>query len=237
MKNPLIILLFLLAYTSSLTAATESNNQPIRMDDSTDVLEVRLDKTQVTLPCPKGCKSRSGECPYLTPIRIHAVIVGAKTEFAGFRYSVSQGRIIGAGSDVEWDLSAATQGTYKLVVKANRGMSKTVYLKVVECPDCICDYFCPSIQVMGPNRTVEAGETLVFTASISGGPDQIVYRWKVSGGKIISGQGTPSVEVKTKRKKIAGKVTATIEIKNHELLVHYCTQTAAESAIVQPSKP
>jgi hypothetical protein len=67
----------------------------------------------------------------------------------------------------------------------------------IGCGLCIC----PTISVDGKQLLDEplTSETkLVFTANVAGGSqdEPIKYHWTVDGGQIISGQGTPSIEVK-----------------------------------------
>jgi len=210
---------------------------PLTNPKGSDSLEVTLDSTHITLPCPPGCQSKSGDCPIVRPIKVHATVSDPNSGSAQFTYKVSGGTILGSGDDVQWDLSNVHEGIYQLTVKTKSGMRKSVQVKVNACPDCLCDYFCPSISVSGPSTVIEAGSIAVFTANVQGGPESPIYKWKVSGGKIVSGQGTPSIEVKTKHENIAREVTASLEIKGRELLLHDCTRVASGSAIVQPIKP
>ena len=55
---------------------------------------------------------------------------------------------------------------------------------------------CPTISVSCPNDFKD-GEPLTFTATVSGGNQNVVpiYDWTVSVGKIIQGQGSPSIKV------------------------------------------
>jgi hypothetical protein len=55
---------------------------------------------------------------------------------------------------------------------------------------------CPTISVSCPDDFKD-GEPLTFTAKVSGGNQNVVpiYDWTVSVGKIIQGQGSPSIKV------------------------------------------
>ncbi len=55
---------------------------------------------------------------------------------------------------------------------------------------------CPTVSVTCPDGVV-IGETLTFTATVSGDDQKIVptYNWTVSAGSITSGQGTPTIQV------------------------------------------
>jgi hypothetical protein len=58
---------------------------------------------------------------------------------------------------------------------------------------------CPTIWIEGPTTEVEAGTSTVFTARLTGlsATTQPKFRWKLSAGTIMSGQGTASITVDT----------------------------------------
>jgi hypothetical protein len=58
---------------------------------------------------------------------------------------------------------------------------------------------CPTITIETPSSTVCPTSKVTFTASVSGGGSnaQPKFHWTVSSGKIISGQGTPTITVST----------------------------------------
>ncbi|MGB7217790.1 MAG: hypothetical protein WBD07_03180 [Vicinamibacterales bacterium] len=58
---------------------------------------------------------------------------------------------------------------------------------------------CASFEITGP-ETVKAGEPLVFTVKLTGGPAQVkpVFEWAVSPGTIDAGQGSAQITVDTK---------------------------------------
>lgn len=74
---------------------------------------------------------------------------------------------------------------------------------------------CPSISVDGPDSLFEElapREFAEFTANVSGGAQESVeYHWTVTGGKIDSGEGSPSISVKPDPVWM-DDVTATVEI-------------------------
>lgn len=68
---------------------------------------------------------------------------------------------------------------------------------------------CPTIDVKG-NESVVNEKNLTFTANISGSSGEpVVYKWKISAGEIIEGQGTPTIKVDPFGAK---EITATVEI-------------------------
>ena len=62
------------------------------------------------------------------------------------------------------------------------------------------DRMCPSVDVRGPFYTTARSATITYTANISGSSqdDPISYHWQIVNAKIISGQRTPSITVKTR---------------------------------------
>jgi hypothetical protein len=58
---------------------------------------------------------------------------------------------------------------------------------------------CPQITVSCPTDLVKAGDSVTFSANVSGGDPKVTptYNWSVSAGTITSGQGTPSITVDT----------------------------------------
>lgn len=58
------------------------------------------------------------------------------------------------------------------------------------------DCHCPTISVDGAEFTYYKALPLIFTANITGGDNsKRSYKWTVSGGEIIEGQGTPEIKV------------------------------------------
>lgn len=58
---------------------------------------------------------------------------------------------------------------------------------------------CPTVWVDGPTTEVEAGTSIVFTTRLTGlsATTQPKFRWELSAGTIMSGQGTASITVDT----------------------------------------
>ena len=55
---------------------------------------------------------------------------------------------------------------------------------------------CPVISVQAPGGIIEPGALVKFTATISGGDtERVRYAWSISKGKIVSGQGTKSINM------------------------------------------
>ncbi|MCV4566453.1 hypothetical protein OFB72_28250, partial [Escherichia coli] len=75
---------------------------------------------------------------------------------------------------------------------------------------------------------------MTFTATAAGGTQaNITYNWSVSAGTIESGQGTPSITVRTTRDMAGSSVTATVEIGGLDPACN-CPRTASETAGVAP---
>jgi hypothetical protein len=90
------------------------------------------------------------------------------------------------------------------------------------------DCFCAGISVNGPVEAFNRKETLVFTASVSGGDGStpIKYRWSVSSGSIVYGQGTPSINVMLNRTK-ATEISATVVVEGANGSCKDCIEKAS----------
>ena len=71
---------------------------------------------------------------------------------------------------------------------------------------------------------------MTFTANVSGGPD-VTYNWTVSGGTIESGQGTPSIRVRTSRSDAGNTITARVSLGGLDPSCN-CPSEASDSGIV-----
>jgi hypothetical protein len=76
---------------------------------------------------------------------------------------------------------------------------------------------CPAITVTGPDE-VTAGDTITFTANVSGGDKDVTptYNWSVSAGTISSGQGASTIIVDTTEIASGGTVTASAELGGYD---------------------
>jgi hypothetical protein len=154
-----------------------------------------------------------------------------------YNYTVSAGRIVGSGATVSWDLSGVPTGSYTITAGVDDGcgicgktMTQTVTVR--DCPDCVRECSCPSLTVTGPAGVTAPGETMTFTANVSGGSQDtpITYNWTVSAGTIVSGQGTPSISVEAPRDGTTN-ITATVEIGGLQPGCD-CPRTQSETGVV-----
>lgn len=90
---------------------------------------------------------------------------------------------------------------------------------------------CPTISVSCPPDFKE-GQPISFMAKVSGGNPNVIptYDWTVSGGKIIHGQGSPSIRVDTGGFSGQARV-ASVRVSGFDLA---CLATASCSFIIEP---
>jgi hypothetical protein len=197
------------------------------------VNSVAISDTTITLPCAPGFHSTSGACNDSRTVTITTSASDPENDVLTYNYTVSGGKIVGTGANVQWDLSTATPGTYTITTGVDDGCgvcgkTDTQTITVAECPDCVQDCVCPPLSVSGPSGITNPGETMTFTASSSG---DVTYNWTVSAGTIESGQGTPSITVRTNRDMAGTNVTATVNIGGTPAGCN-CTVEAMETAPV-----
>jgi hypothetical protein len=133
--------------------------------------------------------------------------LSVKSSPDAYEVRIKDGEILGesgVGDYAEFDLRP---GDYDIEVEAPNGQIFSKRIKIVKKQNyCICLTFkegiteeCPYNVVVDPPEDVIEGEPAVFTArNIGINPTfPIRYNWRVSGGTILSGQGTPSISVST----------------------------------------
>ena len=78
------------------------------------VIAIKTDKTEIKFDCPADDNS----CNADKIIKVKTVSV--KSDEDKYLYSVSAGKIIGEGADVEWDLTDVKPGTYTITAAINQ---------------------------------------------------------------------------------------------------------------------
>ncbi|MDT4896304.1 MAG: hypothetical protein QOH25_1381 [Acidobacteriota bacterium] len=138
-----------------------------------------------------------------------------------YNWRASGGRINGDGPNATWDLSGAQPGTYTATIEVdnnrNDGCVAFTSTKVIVRPCPPPPVVCPNVSIYCPD-TVTLGAPVTFTANLSGGTANItpVYNWTISAGTIISGQGTPSIQVDTTG--LGGQpITANLSVEGYNL--------------------
>ncbi|HET6977692.1 MAG TPA: hypothetical protein VFI24_15280 [Pyrinomonadaceae bacterium] len=166
--------------------------------------------------CPPG-QGSSSNCPTPNEVTLVAAAHDDNNDQLLYTWSVTGGKLSGEGRQVNWDLTGVANGTYTATVEVNDGNQHTASgnttVTVAECPDCVKPPPpCPTVSVSCPSE-VEPGQSITYTASVSGGDSSssYTYNWSVSAGTISSGQGTSTITVDTNG--LAGQsVTATVSI-------------------------
>jgi len=201
-------------------------NQPANVDS------VSLSATTITLPCAPGTVPVSGSCDDNRTISVSTHATDPENDVLTYSYTVSGGRVIGTGANVQWDLSGATPGTYTITTGVDDGCgicgkTNTQTITVAEC-NCKPACACPSVSVSGPAGITKPGDPMTFVANVTGG-EGITYNWSVSAGTISSGQGTSSITVDTTGVAGGSSITATVEIGGTPAGCD-CPKTASETA-------
>jgi hypothetical protein len=138
-----------------------------------------------------------------------------------YKWTANGGRISGSGGNVTWDLAGARPGVYQAVVDVDEGdpncaAFSSVAVVVTECPPLPPPPpSCPTVTITCPDSASE-NAPVTFSASISGGSTNVTptYKWTVSAGSIISGQGTTSITVDTAG--LAGQtIRATLDVEGY----------------------
>jgi hypothetical protein len=97
----------------------------------------------------------------------------------------------------------------------------------------VWEFFCPTIFVTCPEKTVEVDEAITFSGSWAGGFPYMepTYNWTVSAGKITAGQGTPTIRVDTKGLPDDTELSATFSVGGSPV---ECSRTASCTTKIHP---
>ncbi len=219
------------------TAGRRNARQGPIVNQFANVTNLELSETTVTTPCPVGqVRAEGAVCSDDMTVTVRTTAVDPENDVLTYNYTVSGGRIVGQGANVDWDLTGVAPGTYTITAGVDDscgvcGQTQTRTITVAEC-NCVeervavpCE--CPSITVTGPSGEGRAGETLTFTANVSGGgqTNDLTYNWSVSQGEIVSGQGTPVITVQTDAT-ATGNVVASVDVRG---LCETCPTTSQET--------
>lgn len=220
------------------TVGRRNKRQAAIEDVPANVDSVTVSDSEIVLPCPPGQRSKSGGCNDNTTVNVATSASDKENDVLTYNYTVSGGRIVGSGANVQWDLSGLQPGSYTVTAGVDDGCglcgkTQTQTVRVVNCPDCEAPCECASISVSGPAGITQPGDSMTFTANVSGGTaSNLTYNWTVSSGTITSGQGTPSITVATTREMAGGNVEATVNVGGQ--CAETCTRDARESGGIAP---
>ena len=151
-----------------------------------------------------------------------------------YRWSTSDGTIMGEGPVVTWNLAGLAPGYHKASldiqsVGAEGSCQAFSSISVLVNPCPVVKPVCPAIEIICPT-TIAIDQPLTFSSRATGGiPANINpgYNWTVSAGPIISGQGTDTIKVDTKG--LAGQtVRATLSMGGYTL------ECSADCAVTIP---
>ncbi|HXH69690.1 MAG TPA: hypothetical protein VNI60_05000 [Pyrinomonadaceae bacterium] len=199
-----------------VTAGRRNARRPLQVPNQfANVTNLTLSQTEVIAPCPSGQVPREGVvCSDNMTTQVTTTAVDPENDVLTYNYTVSGGRIVGTGANVSWDLTGAAPGTYTITAGVDDGcgvcgqtQTRTITVRTCDCvepPRCVC----ADVSITGPSGLIKAGETMTFTANVSGG-NVATYNWSVDNGEIISGQGTNTITVQTTAT-TTGNVTATL---------------------------
>jgi hypothetical protein len=151
-----------------------------------------------------------------------------------YKWTTSDGTIIGEGPVVTWNLAGLKPGDHTAslaiqTVGTGEACQAFSSVSVLVNPCVEVRPVCPAIEISCPTN-IAIDQPLTFTSRYSGGvPANVtpVYNWTVSAGTIITGQGTDTITVDTKG--LAGQtVRASLSMGGYNL------ECAADCAVTIP---
>jgi hypothetical protein len=219
-----------------VTAGRRNARKAEVINQFADVTNLEISETTVTTPCPPGEQPKAGQtCSDDLSVNVTTTAVDPENDVLTYNYTVSGGRIVGQGANVQWDLTGAQPGSYTITagVDDSCGVCGKTQTRTITVANCECEVVCtcPTLDVTGPSAAVAPGEVMTFTATVTGGSQATVtYDWSVTSGTIIEGQGTPAIRVQTTPEMAGTNVTATVNVGG---LCETCPErSASETGIV-----
>ena len=210
-------------YIFQATIGRRNGRQSAIENQFANVTALALGNNRITLGCPEGQQAAEGiTCGDSRMTTVTTTAFDPEGDVLTYNYTVSGGRIVGSGANVEWDLDGVSPGTYTITAGVNDGCgvcgeTKTETITVEECANCEVipvDCVCPSVTISEPSGTTNSGQNMIFTANAIGATGTPSYEWEVDNGEIISGQGTPTITVSTEGltdTTVRAKVTVTTD--------------------------
>ncbi len=156
-------------------------------------LSLAADKTVIT-----ACEGDKN--PSLVSLSAKAASPNGNT--IHYRWTTSSGSIKGDGASVSWDLTGAKAGFHRafLAIDSSSGDEACEAFSsiavLVKCPP--PPPVCPNVYIACPDR-VAVDQPVTFVSTVTGTLGNVTptYNWTVSAGRIIEGQGTPTIKVDT----------------------------------------
>ncbi len=140
-----------------------------------------------------------------------------------YRWTTSDGTIIGDGAVVTWNLAGLAPGYHKASldihsVGSDGSCQAFSSVSVLVKPCVTVQPVCPAIEIVCPTD-VAVGQAVTFSSRLTGGVPantNALYNWTVSAGTIIQGQGTDTIRVDTTG--LAGQsITASLSVGGYNL--------------------
>ncbi len=197
-------------------------------------ISVTSSTSSINLECPPNTPTLVS-CPLAKEVTLFASAIDPDHRELLYTWSVTGGRLSGDGAKVIWDLNGVAAGTYNATVEVEDGRKqkadRTLTVTVATCPGCEVRFppSCPGILVSSP-ESVDRNQRIGFSALLSDYFRATTFNWSLNVGRIISGQGTPTLTVDASD--FAGQqVTATVAIGGID---PPCSSTGTSTTRVHP---
>ncbi|NJM54401.1 MAG: hypothetical protein HC846_14105, partial [Blastocatellia bacterium] len=109
---------FIVQFWAGRRNAPADRDQP---DQFANVESVTLDSREVVIGCSPGNVSKSGGCKDDQSVGVATKAVDPENATLTYNYTVSGGRVVGQGANVNWDLAGVKPGTYTITAAVDDG--------------------------------------------------------------------------------------------------------------------
>lgn len=127
--------------TESFFGNTKLEDREIIRDVPAYVANLTLSASEIIIACNRSADNKTCSNNSKTEISVTTEANDAENDVLIYNYNVTNGKIIGEGKQVIWDLSGVQPGTYTITAGVDDGCgicgeTKTKEVVVKECPDC-----------------------------------------------------------------------------------------------------
>lgn len=135
-------------------------------------------------------------------VQLTAQATSQKNNPIRYSWRVTSGRIAGEGAAVAWQLAGVAPGQHRAYLVVDTGtateLCQATASTLVTVKPVAPKPTCPTVGITCPQQ-IKAGQPITFSSTLSGASGNVpsIFNWTVSGGRIISGQGTNTITVDT----------------------------------------
>jgi hypothetical protein len=159
---------------------------------------VHVEGSTLYVECPRGSltqKDSRNSYDLIANVKFFAISNSVRDKLT-YKYTVTGGKVVGTGPDVNWDLTGFQAGVYTITVEVSDGKTNPPAEKkaTVTLAERQCISLCPDVE-LSDIRKVDGSNDLILSANLVYAPETKLV-WSTRGATIVAGQGSQLVRVR-----------------------------------------